>query len=429
MVPIIDYKQQNALRSLLNRSAMESEKELQTVKSILSDVRSEGDAALFQYTQKLDGARLTPDTMIVGEEEIAEAYRQISDELLQSLRKCTENIRVYHERQKRQSWMDIQDGKMVGQIIRPLQRVGTYIPGGRAAYPSTVLMNVIPAKVAGVSEVVLATPCNKQGKVPPLTLVAAKEAGANIIFKMGGAQAIAALAYGTETVPRVDKITGPGNIYVALAKREVFGYVGIDMIAGPSEVLILADEHANSMYVAADMLAQAEHDPMAAAILITDSKAIAEKVVVELEKQLSGLSREVIADQSLREHGAIVLVDDLKKQGVDLANQIAPEHLELLVQEPMEWLGKIHNAGAIFLGEYSPEPVGDYYAGPNHTLPTNGTARFFSPMSVDDFIKKSSIIQYSRNALRMSYQDIACFAEAEGLQAHAKSVNIRFEED
>lgn len=426
MVKLI-YSEKNTgeLNKLLDRSSMNSAAELSAVKTIIADVRARGDAAVLEYTKLFDGARLTADLLRVTQDEIDEAYNSVSDELLAAMRRSASNIAAFHELQKQKTWLDIKDGAILGQIVRPLASVGVYVPGGRAAYPSTVLMNVIPAKVAGVKKIVMVTPPDRQGKIYPLTLVAAHEAGVHEIYKTGGAQAVAALAFGTKSIPKVDKITGPGNIYVALAKREVFGYVGIDMIAGPSEVLIVADKHANPAYAAADMLAQAEHDPLAAAILVTDSEALAKDVQMQIEFQLADLPKREIAAESLKNHGAVVVAPSLEK-AVEIANAVAPEHLELLVKEPFAILSSIENAGAIFMGENSPEPLGDYFAGPNHTLPTSGTARFFSPLSVDDFIKKSSIINYSRALLKNAKDDIVTFAEAEGLTAHARSVALRF---
>lgn len=422
---IYSDKDDGALAKLLDRSSMNSERELGAVKNIIADVRARGDAALLEYTKLFDGARLTADTLRVSESEIDEAYANVPDELLAAMRRSAKNIADYHALQKQKTWLDIKDGAILGQMVRPLASVGVYVPGGRAAYPSSVLMNVLPAKVAGVPKIVMVTPPDRNGRIYPLTLVAAREAGVDEIYKIGGAQAVAALAFGTKTLPKVDKITGPGNIYVALAKREVFGFVGIDMIAGPSEVLIVADGSANPVYAAADLLAQAEHDPLAAAILVTDSETLAKAVGQELERQLADLPRKDIAAESLKNHGALVVTPSIEK-AVEIANAVAPEHLELLVREPFDLLSRVENAGAIFLGEHSPEPLGDYFAGPNHTLPTSGTARFFSPLSVDDFMKKSSIISYSRAQLKAAKDDIVVFAEAEGLSAHARSVALRF---
>ncbi len=395
--------------------------------AIVYDVRTRGDMALLEYTKRYDGVKLEAKGLLVTEQEIEEATKTVPVDVLAAMERAAENIRTFHRRQVQQSWMDFAGGISLGQKITPLARVGVYVPGGRAAYPSSVLMNVIPARVAGVSEIIMATPPMKDGKVYANTLAAAKIAGVDRIYKMGGAQAVAAMAFGTAMVPRVDKITGPGNIWVAAAKREVFGYCGIDMIAGPSEVLVVADESANACFAAADMLAQAEHDPMASAILVTCSRGVAEKVNEELDRQVKLLGRCETACQSIAGYGAILLTGTLE-EAIDLANELAPEHLELLVEEPMRWLGAIRNAGAIFLGAMSPEPLGDYMAGPNHVLPTGGTARFSSPLSVDDFVKKSSVIYCTKEKLREVYQDVAVFAESEGLDAHANSARIRFEE-
>lgn len=417
---------ERALDRLKCRAQMSDEAQRQTVLNILKDVREEGDSAVSRYTEKFDGAVLRADEFRVSQEEMDSAMRAISPQLLDVLKKSAENIRRFHEMQKQKTWLDIQPHAMLGQMVQPIQNVGVYVPGGRAAYPSTVLMNVIPAHVAGVERIVMVTPPNADGKIDYVRLAAAKLAGATEIYKMGGAQSIGALAYGTQTIRAVDKITGPGNIYVALAKREVFGVVGIDMMAGPSEILIIADGDANPRYIAADMLAQAEHDPLAAAICVTNSEQVAEQIQEELEKQTTVLSRKEIIRQSLEQYGTIAVTGSLE-EAFDMANAIAPEHLEVLVKEPLSWLGHVRNAGAIFLGEYTPEAYGDYLAGPNHTLPTNGTARFASPLSVDDFIKKSSILNFSKEQLQANYRDIAAFANAEGLEAHAKSAEIRFE--
>ena len=427
MIPIIySDRAKEEIERLLDRASAANEKELAAVKAILADVKARGDEAVLEYTRRFDCPDMTLEKIRVTEEEIAAAYEKISPGLLSVMRRSAENIRAFHQQQKQKTWLDVQPGKTLGQLIRPLARVGVYVPGGTAAYPSSVLMNVLPAKVAGVKQIVMVTPAGKDGAIEPVTLVAAKEAGVDEIYKVGGAQAVGALAYGTETFPRVDKITGPGNIYVALAKQEVFGQVGIDMIAGPSEVLVLADESANPAWAAADLLSQAEHDRMAAPILITDSEKLAKAVAEELEKQLALLPRGEIAAASLRDHGGILVTPTLL-EAVRLANAVAPEHLELLVKDPFDLMSRIENAGAIFLGQYSPEPLGDYFAGPNHVLPTNGTARFFSPLSVDDFIKKSSIVYYSKEALEEVCEQIAAFAEAEGLDAHARSALIRFQ--
>ncbi|WP_373285893.1 histidinol dehydrogenase [Marinithermofilum abyssi] len=404
-----------------------SNEQEQAVKEILAAVRAEGDAAVRRLTERFDGARLA--SWDVTEAEFEAAYQAVSPEFVEALRQAAARIRRYHEKQKRQSWMEPEpDGTVLGQLIRPLERVGVYVPGGRAAYPSSVLMNALPASVAGVKEVVMVTPPRPDGSIYPPTLVAAKEAGVDRVLKMGGAQAVAALAYGTETVPAVDKIVGPGNVYVAIAKRLVYGRVDIDMVAGPSEIVVVADETAKPAHVAADLLSQAEHDPMASAVLITPSSVLAEIVALELEQQCSRLERKEIAAASLRDHGAICITQDMP-EALAVANRLAPEHLELIVADPWHWLGRVKNAGAVFLGPYSPEPVGDYFAGPNHVLPTNGTARFFSPLSVDDFIKKTSLISYSREALLRDGPQVMRLAEAEGLGAHAASIGVRLEEE
>ena len=397
------------------------------VSTIIDDIKSRLDEAVFEYTKKFDGYDLNADNIIVTEDEIKAAYEEIDAGLVEIIRKALVNIRNYHAKQKRNSWFDATpDGTILGQKITPLARVGVYVPGGKAAYPSSVLMNVVPAKVAGVDEIIMCTPPGKDGKIYCGTLVAAKEAGVDVIYKVGGAQAIAAMAYGTESVPKVDKIVGPGNIYVALAKKAVYGQVGIDSIAGPSEIMVLADESANPRFVAADLLSQAEHDELASAILVTTSRELAEKVSEETEGFLRELSRRQIIEKSLENYGYILLAKDMD-EAVAVVNEIASEHLELVTKDPFQTMTKIRNAGAIFLGEYSSEPLGDYFAGPNHVLPTNGTAKFFSPLEVDDFIKKSSIISYSREALGAIHTDIEKFAQAEGLTAHANSIKVRFE--
>lgn len=417
---------QNILTDLLKRSPNNYTQYESSVNEIIANVRTNGDTAIFNYTKKFDGATVTPENIEVTEAEIAEAYEQVDPKLLEVIRKAKENIRVYHEKQKQYSWFDSSiPGTMLGQKVTPIAKAGVYVPGGKAVYPSSVLMNIMPAKVAGVEEIIMTTPCNKEGKVNPSTLVAAKEAGADRVFKVGGAQAIAALAFGTESIPKVDKIVGPGNIYVALAKKAVFGHVSIDSIAGPSEILVLADETANPRFVAADLLSQAEHDELASAILITTSEKLAEEVSKEVDGFCEVLSRKSIIEKSLENYGYILIAPDLDT-AIDTANEIASEHMEIVTANPFEVMTKIKNAGAIFLGEYSSEPLGDYFAGPNHVLPTNGTAKFFSPLSVDDFIKKSSIISYSRNALEKIHTDIEKFAEAEHLTAHANSIKVRF---
>ena len=417
----------NLLEDLLKRSPNNYCKYEQGVAEILDHVRSEKDAAVFAYTEKFDGAKIDASNIKVTEEEIKEAYELVGEELTGIIRKALFNIRDYHERQRQNSWFESKpNGTMLGQKVTPLQRVGVYVPGGKAAYPSSVLMNIAPAKAAGVDEIVMVTPPGKDGKVTPTTLVAAHEAGADVVYKVGGAQAIAALAYGTESIPKVDKIVGPGNIYVALAKRAVYGHVSIDAIAGPSEILVIADETANPRYVAADLLSQAEHDELASAILVTTSQELAEKVSEEVDGFLNELSRSEIIRKSLDNYGYI-LVADTMEEVIDIANEIASEHLEIQTKNPYDIMTRIRNAGAIFIGEYSSEPLGDYFAGPNHVLPTNGTAKFFSPLSVDDFIKKSSIIAYSQEALGAIHTDIEKFAEAEHLTAHANSIKVRFE--
>ena len=418
----------NLLDDLLKRSPNNYGKFEASVQEILNAVKEKGDEAVFEYTEKFDGVRLDAEHLLVTEEEIAEAYEQVDDELIAIIRKALVNIRDYHQKQMQYSWFDSKpDGTILGQKVTALQRVGVYVPGGKAAYPSSVLMNIMPAKVAGVDEIIMVTPPGKDGKVTPTTLVAAKEAGADKIYKVGGAQAIAALAFGTESIPKVDKIVGPGNIYVALAKKAVFGYVSIDSIAGPSEILVLADETANARYVAADLLSQAEHDEMASAILVTTSQKLAEEVSKEVDGFVAELSRKEIIQKSLDQFGYILVADDMET-AIATANEIAPEHLEIITVNPFETMTKIRNAGAIFLGEYSSEPLGDYFAGPNHVLPTNGTAKFFSPLGVDAFVKKSSIISYSREALQPIYRDIVQFAECEQLTAHANSIRVRFED-
>lgn len=417
------------LEDLLKRSPNSYGEYESAVAEILQDVKTRKDEALFAYTEKFDHAKLTADTVQVTQEEIDQAYKEVDPALLEVIRKALVNIRRYHEKQKRQSWFATEEkGTMLGQKIVPLQRVGVYVPGGKAVYPSSVLMNVIPAKVAGVDEIIMTTPPGKDGKLNPSTLVAAKEAGVDTIYKVGGAQAVAALAYGTQSIPKVDKIVGPGNIFVALAKKAVYGQVGIDSIAGPSEILVLADKTANPRYVAADLLSQAEHDELASAILITTSETLAKKVEEEIEGFLKVLSRREIIQKSLENFGYILLADTMG-EAIDAANAIASEHMEIVTENPFEVMTKIRNAGAIFIGENSSEPLGDYFAGPNHVLPTNGTAKFFSPLSVDDFIKKSSIISYSREALEKIHSDIERFAEAEHLTAHANSIKVRFESE
>lgn len=418
----------NLLEELLKRSPSSYTAYEDAVAEIVETVRKGGDAAVFSYTEKFDHAKMTPENLVVTEEEIAEAYREVEPKLLEVIRKSLVHIRDFHSRQRLNSWFDSNEkGIILGQKVTPLDKVGVYVPGGKAVYPSSVLMNVVPAKVAGVPHIYMTTPPDASGKVCASTLVAAKEAGVDKIYKVGGAQAIAALAFGIESIPKVDKIVGPGNIYVALAKKAVFGHVSIDSIAGPSEILVLADGSANPRYVAADLLSQAEHDEMASAILITTSSELAEKVSREVDGFLKVLSRREIIAKSLENYGYILVASNMD-QAIDAVNEIASEHLEIVTENPFEVMTKVKNAGAIFLGAYSSEPLGDYFAGPNHVLPTNGTAKFFSALSVDDFIKKSSIISYSRDALKEVYRDIAQFAECEQLTAHANSVKVRFED-
>jgi histidinol dehydrogenase len=429
ILPLTLENRQNILNDLLKRSPNHYGSYMDTVNAIIQRVRTEGDEALVAYTREFDGYEITPAQFLVTEEEFAAAYEQIDEAFLATLRKAKENIRVYHEKQKRYSWFDpTPGGSILGQKITPLERVGVYVPGGKAAYPSSVLMNIIPAKVAGVDEIIMVTPPGKSGKVNPGTLVAAREAGVDRVYKVGGAQAVAALAFGTETIPKVDKIVGPGNIFVALAKKAVFGYVSIDSIAGPSEILVLADETANPRYVAADLLSQAEHDEMASAILVTTSQALADQVSVLVHEMAAGLARREIIEKSLENYGYI-LVASTMEDAIAVTNEIASEHMEIMTRDPFSLMPKIRNAGAIFIGEYSSEPLGDYLAGPNHVLPTNGTARFFSPLSVDDFIKKSSIISYTREELEAVWPDVVRFAENEGLTAHANSIQVRFTEE
>lgn len=419
----------NILENLLKRSPNQYSEYEAAVTEIVDRVKDEGDAALFEYAARFDKADLNKDNIRVTDEEIKEAYEKVDAGLIGVIRRAGANIKSYHEKQKRNSWFDSSaDGIILGQKMTPLRRVGIYVPGGKASYPSTVLMNTLPAKVAGVDEIIMATPVGADGKVNPVTLVAASEAGADIIYKVGGAQAIAALAYGTASVKKVDKIVGPGNIYVALAKKAVYGHVSIDSVAGPSEILVIADETANPRFVAADLLSQAEHDELASAILVTTSKTLAKKVSLEVEAFVKTLSRSDIIKKSLENYGYILVADSMD-EAVEIANEIASEHLELMTANPFEVMTKIRNAGAIFIGEYSSEPLGDYFAGPNHVLPTNGTAKFFSPLGVDDYMKKSSVIYYSKEALRAAKEDIVAFAEAESLTAHANSIKVRFEEE
>ena len=417
----------NILNDLLKRSPNNYGQYEATVDEIIENVKTNKDKAVFEYTLKFDKYALSKDNVRVTKEEIAEAYTKLDPKLVEVIRKSADNIRAFHTKQLRNSWFDAkEDGTILGMKITALQRVGVYVPGGKAAYPSSVLMNVVPAKVAGVDEIIMTTPPGADGTVNPGTLVAADIAGVDTIYKVGGAQAIAALAFGTESIPKVDKITGPGNIFVALAKKAVYGYVSIDSIAGPSEILVLADETANPRYVAADLLSQAEHDELASAILITTSKELAEKVSDEVTNFTNQLSRKPIIEKSLENYGYILVADNMD-DAIEAVNEIASEHLELLTRNPFDTMTRIRNAGAIFLGEYASEPLGDYFAGPNHILPTNGTAKFFSPVNVDDFIKKTSIISYSRPALEKVHKDIELFAESEGLTAHANSIKVRFE--
>ncbi len=417
------------LSELLKRSPHQYGEYEKTVRSIVDDVRANGDDAVFSYTEKFDGIRLTSETLAVTDAEIEEAYASVDPKLLSVIRKALVNIRAFHEKQVQQSWFTTKtEGILLGQKVTALENVGVYVPGGKAVYPSSVLMNIVPAKIAGVDNVYMTTPCGRDGRVPASTLVAAKEAGVDKIFKCGGAQAIAALAFGTATIPKVDKIVGPGNIYVALAKKAVFGHVSIDSIAGPSEILVLADETANPRFVAADLLSQAEHDELASAILVTTDEALAGAVEKEIDGFLKELSRHEIIEKSLSHYGYILIAED-KAQAISAVNAIASEHLEIVTANPYEDMTKIRNAGAIFLGPYSSEPLGDYFAGPNHVLPTNGTARFFSALSVDDFIKKSSVISYSREALEAVHGDIEDFATCEELTAHANSIHVRFEKE
>lgn len=427
IVKLTGETKKNILGNLLKRSPNHYGEYEETVNGIIEQVKERGDQAVFDLTKQFDHCELTAKDLTVTEEEIREAYRALDEALIETMKRSAENIRAFHEKQVRQSFFTTKpDGSILGQRITPLRRAGVYVPGGKAAYPSSVLMNVVPAKVAGVEEIIMTTPPGRDGKVNPGTLVAADIAGVDKIYKVGGAQAIAAMAFGTQSIPKVDKITGPGNIFVALAKKAVFGYVSIDSVAGPSEILVLADGTANPRYVAADLLSQAEHDELASAILITDSMELAEKVSEEVEQFTGQLSREEIIRKSLEHYGYILVAENMD-EAVEAANDIASEHMEILTRDPFQTMTKVKNAGAIFLGEYSSEPLGDYFAGPNHILPTNGTAKFFSPLGVDDFIKKTSIISYSREALLRDHEDIERFAKSEGLTAHANSVAVRFQ--
>lgn len=429
IVKLTAESKKGLLEDLLQRSPNHYGQYESAVAEIIETVKKGGDEALFSYTEKFDHCKMDAAHIRVTREEIDEAYQKVDADFVEVMKKSAANIRAFHEKQLRNSWFDPKpDGTILGMKILPIAIAGVYVPGGKAAYPSSVLMNVLPAKVAGVERIIMTTPPGADGRVNPGTLVAAHIAGVDEIYKVGGAQAIAAMAFGTQSIPKVDKITGPGNIFVALAKKACFGYVSIDSIAGPSEILVIADETANPRYVAADLLSQAEHDELASAILITTSKTLADQVSVEVDRFVAKLSRREIIEKSLNNYGYILLVDSLD-EAADTANEIASEHLEILTKDPFAMMTKIRNAGAIFLGEYSSEPLGDYFAGPNHVLPTNGTARFFSPLNVDDFLKKTSIISYSRPALEKIHQDIECFAENEGLTAHANSIRVRFEKE
>ena len=426
ILKLTEETQKDILENLLKRSPNNYGEFEGRVNAIIEEVRAKRDEAVFAYTKQFDGAEISADNILVTEDEIREAYELVDETLLSVIRKSLVNIKKYHEKQLPNSWFTTEDGVILGQKVTALETAGVYVPGGKAVYPSSVLMNVLPAKVAGVDRIVMCTPPGRDGKVYPSTLVAAKEAGVDEIYKVGGAQAIAAMAFGTESIPKVDKIVGPGNIYVALAKKAVFGYVSIDSIAGPSEILVLADEIANPRYVAADLLSQAEHDELASAILITTSEELAAKVSTEVDGFLKELSRREILEKSLENYGHILIADNMD-DAMDTVNAIASEHLEIVTKNPFELMTKVKNAGAIFLGEYASEPLGDYFAGPNHVLPTNGTARFFSPLGVDDFIKRSSIVYYSKDALEAVHEDIIRFAKAEQLTAHANSIAVRFE--
>ena len=416
----------NILENMLKRSPSQYGEYESRVQSIIQNIKENGDEALFSYTKQFDKADIDASNVKVTEAEFEEAYKAVDPALLDVIRKALVNIESYHELQKQNSWFkSTPQGTMLGQKVTPLEKVGVYVPGGKAVYPSSVLMNIMPAKVAGVDKIIMTTPCNAEGKVNPAVLVAAKEAGADEVYKAGGAQAIAALAYGTESIPKVDKIVGPGNIFVALAKKTVYGHVSIDSVAGPSEILVLADETANPRYVAADLLSQAEHDELASAILVTTSRELAEQVSKEVDTFVASLSRKEIISKSLENYGYLLIADNMD-EAIDVVNEIASEHLEIITKNPFDTMTRVKNAGAMFLGEYSSEPLGDYFAGPNHVLPTNGTAKFFSPLSVDDFIKKSSVISYSREALEEAHEDIIKFAKAEHLTAHANSIAVRF---
>lgn len=429
IVKLTNDTKQNLLENLLKRSTNDYGAYENIVADIIENVKERKEEAIFEYSFKFDKCTITRENFQVTRAEIDAAYQELDAHFIQVMRDSAANIRTYHEKQKRNSWFDAkEDGTILGQKITPMQNVGVYVPGGKAAYPSTTLMNVVPAKVAGVPNIIMTTPAGTDGTVNPATLVAADIAGVDAIYKVGGAQAIAALAYGTEMIPKVDKIVGPGNIFVALAKRAVYGHVSIDSIAGPSEILVLADESAAPRYVAADLLSQAEHDELASAILITTSEALAQKVSDEVDGFVRILERREIIQKSLDNYGYILVAPDMDT-AIEATNEIASEHLEILTKNPFDTMTRIRNAGAIFLGEYSSEPLGDYYAGPNHVLPTNGTAKFFSPLNVDDYVKKSSIISYSREALEKVHEDIELFAKKEGLTAHANSIHVRFEKE
>lgn len=426
IVQLTEESKENILENLLKRSPNQYDQYQSSVNEILENVKAHGDQAVFDYTKQFDKADISTDNLYVTEEEIEEAYSLVDDKLIETMKKSIQNIRDFHERQVRNSWFETRaDGVILGQRITPLESVGVYVPGGKAAYPSSVLMNIIPAHVAGVKRIVMCTPPGADGKVTPVTLVAAHLAGASEVVKVGGGQAIAALAYGTESIKKVDKIVGPGNIFVALAKKTVYGHVSIDSVAGPSEILVLADETANPRFVAADLLSQAEHDELASAILVTTSRELAEQVSNQVDVFASSLSRKEIITKSIENYGYILVADSME-DAIDVVNEIASEHLEILTKNPFDTMTRVKNAGAIFLGEYSSEPLGDYFAGPNHVLPTNGTAKFFSPLSVDDFIKKSSVISYSKEALEEAHEDIIHFAKSEHLTAHANSIAVRF---
>lgn len=424
MIKIISAQSKEYFQ-LIEKRRFNDDKYMKSVKDILTEIKAQGDSALLKYTEKFDGPSFTIQDLLVSEAEIEAAYRQVEADFLTSLRMAIDNIRRFHEKQLTKSWMEPDgQGSITGQLYRPLERIGAYVPGGTASYPSSVLMNILPAQVAGVPEIVMTTPPGKDGSLSPYTIVAAAEVGVREIYKIGGVQAIGALAYGTDTIKRVDKITGPGNIYVTLAKKLVYGTVDIDMLAGPSEILVVADAKANPVFLAADLLSQAEHDMLASAILVTVDEELAFQVQQELERQVQRLPRREIAQKSLVDYGAVILASDLE-EAMDIANAFAPEHLELMVENPFELLGQVKNAGAVFLGAYSPEPVGDYWAGPNHILPTGGSARFYSPVTIDTFMKKTSVIYFSDQRLQKDGAHIIRLAEKEGLDAHANAVRVR----